>query len=252
MAFPYYDYRGLKKNGFVEICYQGKGFMICRIAQWAYMAVVVLEDTTDDEYEPSCVTLAAWHIDCESGKKIMENNALFTATMRSPQTGRKPDLLVTVTDTQNPLADIYNEVKSGVRKPIEDPGLDLIFKQQETQRLKAFVDRYGENPRFSPKKVWVGMLLLLLYPFGLPFFYFNKPAWGVIMLSAMGVSLIFPPLVFVGGLLGCVLIVMLLIHVLGNNAKDKDGNLICTQKNQKLITESIAKYKKNTEELKNR
>jgi hypothetical protein len=51
------------------------------------------------------------------------------------------------------------------------------------------------------------------------------------------------------GLLACVMIVMLLIHVLGNKARDKQGRPICTKKNQKLILDSIAKYKQNMAEL---
>lgn len=249
MSFPVTDYFKLQKSGLLEVCYRGNVFTICRVAKWAYMAVMVVEDTTEDEYEDSRVSIVAWHIDCEFGKKIMENNALFAATMLSKQTSKEPDLAVTISDKENPLEDIRNEVRNGVRKPIEDPGLDRIFKEQETQQLKVFLDKYSENPQFSPKKVWPGMLLMLLYPFGLPFFYFNKPLWGGIMLGAFVVSFALPVLLIPAGLLGCVFIVMTLIHVLGNKAKDKEGRLICTERNQKLILESIAKYKQNMAEL---
>jgi hypothetical protein len=37
--------------------------------------------------------------------------------------------------------------------------------------------------------------------------------------------------------------------VLGNKAKDKEGRLICTKRDQKLILDSIAKYKRNIAEL---
>lgn len=249
MSFPITDYMGLQKSGLLEVCYRGDVFTICRIAQWAYMAVIVLEDTTEDEYEPSRVSIAAWHIDCEFGKKIMENNAVFAATMLSKQTSKEPDLIATITAQENPLEDIRNEIKNGVRKPIDEPGLDRIFKVQQTQRLKVFLDKYGENPQFSDKKVWLGMLMLLLYPFGLPFFYFNKPLWGGIMLGFFVVGCVLQFLLIPAGLLGCVFIVMTLIHVLGNKAKDKEGRLICTKRDQKLITESIAMYKKIMAEL---
>ena len=121
--------------------------------------------------------------------------------------------------------------------------------EHQTTQLKAFVDRYGDAPQFSPKKVSVGMLLLLLYPLGLPFFYFNKPLWGWIMVGTFVASLVLPVLLIPAGLLGCVFIVMTLIHVLGNHATDKEGRLICTQKDQKLILDSIAKYKQNVETL---
>jgi len=91
--------------------------------------------------------------------------------------------------------------------------------------------------------------MLLLYPFGIPFFYFNKPVWGGIMLGFFVLSLILQFLLIPAGLLGCVFIVMTLIHVLGNKARDKQGRLICTKRDQKLILENIARYKKNTAEL---
>jgi len=249
MSFPASDLFGLQKSGLLEVCYTGTSFLICRVAQWAYMAVAVVEDTTEDEDAVSQVSLAAWHIDSEFGKKIMENNALFAATMLSKQAGREPDLAITITWEENPLTVIRDEVKNGVRKPIDDPVLDRIFKEQDTQRLKVFVDKYGENPQFSPKKVWPGMVMLLLYPFGIPFFYFNKPVWGGIMLGFFVLSLILQFLLIPAGLLGCVFIVMTLIHVLGNKARDKQGRLICTKRDQKLILENIARYKKNTAEL---
>jgi len=251
MSFPFTDYFSLQKAGLLEVCYTGHRFTICRVAQWAYMAVTVLEDTTMDEDEESRMTIAAWHIDCELGKKIMADNTLFVTALFNEKTGRSPDLVTTVRYSEESLLDkIRNEVRSGLRKPILDPGLDRIFKEQQTQRLKVFLDKYGENPQFSPKKVWPGMLMLLLYPLGLPFFYFNKPLWGIIMLASLVIGCILPVLIIPAGLLGCVLIVMTLIHVLGNHAKDKEGRMICTTKNQKLILDSIATYKKNLAELK--
>lgn len=249
MSLPLNDYFGLQKSGLLKVCYRGNVFTICHVAQWAYMAVMVLDDTTNNEYEESRISLAAWHIDCEFAQKIMENNAVFAATILSKQTTKEPDLVAIITSQSNPLEAIRNEVLSGVRQPIQDPVLDRIFKIQETERLKTFVDKYGENPQFSDKKVWVGMLMLLLYPLGLPFFYFNKPAWGGIMLGCFLTSFVLPVLLIPAGLLGCVLIVLTLFHVFGNNAKDKEGRLICTKKNQKLILDSIAAYKKNLAEL---
>lgn len=250
MSFPFTDSFSLQKSGLLEVCYRGSNFTICRVAQWAYMAVLVLEDTTEDEYEESRLSIAAWHIDSDFGQKIMENNALFAATVLNKQNPRNPDLMVTIESAEdNPLVTIRNEIQRGVRKPVEDPVLERIFKEQDTQRLKVFLDKYGENPQFSDKKVWPGMVLLLLYPFGLPFFYFNKPLWGGIMLGLFLVSFLLPVLLIPSGLLGCVLIVMTLIHVLGNKARDKEGRLICTKRSQKRILESIARYKKNVAEL---
>ena len=249
MIFPANDFMGLQKAGLLELCYRCHTFAICKVAQWAYMAVIMIEDTTMDEDEPSRVTLAAWHVDSQYAQRIMADNNHFAATMLHKDHGKEPDLVVTVSHDQNPLADIRNEVQNRLRKPIEDPVLDRIFKEQETQRLKAFLDRYGEHPQFSPKKVWIGMVLLLLYPLGLPFFYFNKPLWGGMMLGAFIVGCVFTPLLILGGLLGCVLIVMTLMQVLGNKVTDKQGLLICTQKDQQLILESIAKYQRNVAEL---
>lgn len=245
MIFPGNDFMGLQKAGLLEVCYRGGVFAICRVAQWACMAVVVLEDTSMDEDEETRVTLGAWHIDGEFGKKIMEDPNHFAATMLHKDHGKAPDLKVTITHQNNPLEAIRTEVKNRVRKPIVDPVLERALMEHQTRELKAFVDRYGENPQFSPKKVWPGMLMLLLYPFGLPFFYFNKPLWGGIMLGSFVVSLVLPFLLIPAGLLGCVFIVMTLIHVLGNHAKDKEGRMICTQKDQKLILDSISKYKQN-------
>ena len=250
--FPINDFMGLQKSGLLEVCYRGGAFAICKVAQWAHMAVVVLEDTSNDEYEETRVELAAWHIDYEFAKQIMADHNVFAATMLHKQHGKEPDLVVTVRyHESNLLEEIRAEVQKGIRQPMFDPRLDRIFMEQETQRLKGFVDRYGNKPEFSPKKVWLGMLMLLLYPLGLPFFYFNKPMWGLIMLGTFVVGCVFPPLLIVGGLLGCVLIVMLLIHVLGNQAKDKEGRMICTKKNQELILSSIAKYYQNAAILQN-
>ena len=68
MAFPAIDYMGLQKTDLLDICYQGSGFTICRVAKWAYMAIMVTEDTTQDEYEESRMTLACWHVDYEYAK----------------------------------------------------------------------------------------------------------------------------------------------------------------------------------------
>ena len=250
MRFPVKDPLEVSTSGLLEVCYRGNNFTICRVAKWAYMAVFVTEDTSNDEDEETRISIAAWHIDYEFGKKIMENNAVFSATFLSNQTARVPDLVDTIYLWKpNKVEAIRKEVESGIRKPMLDPGLDRLFKTQETESLKVFLDEYGENPQFSPKKVWVGMLMLLLYPLGLPFFYFNKPLWGWIMLGTMVLSCIVPLLLIAPGLLGCVLIVMLLIHVLGNHAKDKEGRPICTKRTQKLILDSIAKYKQNVAEL---
>lgn len=249
MIFPRQDFMGLQKAGLLEVCYHGGVFAICRVAQWACMAVVMTEDTTCDEDEPSRVTLAAWHIDGEYARKLMQDHNYFAATMLHKDHGKAPDLIWTITYDDDPLVRIRDEVRSGVRKPIVDPVLERLLMEHQTTQLKAFVDRYGDNPQFSPKKVWVGMLMLLLYPFGLPFFYFNKPLWGWVMLGSMAVSLVLPFLLIPAGLLGCVLIVMTLIHVLGNHATDKEGRMICTKKDQKLILDSIAKYKSNTATL---
>ena len=245
MIVPLADIFGLQKAGLLEVGYRGGVFSICRVAQWAYMAVVVTEDTTSDEYEPSRITLVAWHIDGEFARKIMQDHNYFAATILHKTNGKAPDQVWTITHEHNPLVAIYDEVQKGIRKPIADPVLERLLMEHQTTQLKTFVDRYGDNPQFSPKKVWVGMLLLLLYPLGLPFFYFNKPLWGGIMVGTFVASLVLPILLIPAGLLGCVFIVMTLIHVLGGHATDKEGLLICTQKKQKLILDSIAKYKQN-------
>ena len=69
------------------------------------------------------------------------------------------------------------------------------------------------------------------------------------MIATLVLGCIVPPLLIVGGLLGCVLIVKLLILVLGNKATDKNGLLICTKKDQENILSSIAKYKENVKAL---
>ena len=241
---------GTTPNHLMRVCYSNSIFSICRVAEWAYMAVVVLEDTTCDEYEESRITFAAWHIDADFGQKIMANPVLFSATILSKQTGREPDLTLTIRDlSDNPLVDIRQEVRSGQRQPIEDPVLDRIFKEQETKRLKVFWEKYGDDPQFSDKKVWPGMLMLLLYPLGLPFFYFNKPRWAYLMIACMVVSCIVLPLVVAGGLLGCVLIVKLLLELAKDKLTDKNGRTICTRKRQALIRNNIATYKKNLAEL---
>lgn len=249
MNFPIKLPMGLEKQGLIEVCYRGGVFAICRVAQWACMAVMITEDTTFDEDEPSRVSLAAWHIDGEFARKIMQDHNYFAATILHKDHRKAPDLTVTITNEENPLKIIRDEVQKGIRKPIVDPVLERLLMEHKTQELKAFVDRYGDNPQFSPKKVWVGMLMLLLYPLGLPFFYFNKPLWGWIMLGTLVASLVLPILLIPAGLLGCVLIVMTLIHVLGNHATDKEGRMICTLKDQNLILDSIATYKKNVATL---
>lgn len=250
MAFPDTDCFGLNQSGLLEVKYRGRFFTICRVAQWAYMAVVVLEDTTDDEYRDSLLSIAAWHIDCEFARKIIEDNNYFAATVLHKQNGRNPDLVATYsTKDGGPLVQIYKEVQSGIRKPIEDRAMDRLFKEMQTQQLKKVLDRYGEHPRFSDKKVWPGILMLLIYPLGLPFFYFCRPLWGWIMLSCLAASVLFMPMLFVACPVGCVLIVMLLVHLFGDRIKDKDGRLVCTQAKQKRILNSIAQYKQNVAEL---
>ena len=250
MAFPITDPLGLSKSGLLEIKYQGSNFTICRVAQWAYMAVMVLEDTTDDEYAESRVTIAGWHIDAAFAKQIMENNNLFAATMLSKQRGKEPDLVATYSSgNSGQLEQIYHEIQTGVRKPMEDPAMDRVLKEEQTRKLRLYLDKYGENPRFSPKKVWPGILMLLLYPLGLPFFYFGKKLWGGIALGCFVVACALPVLLIPVAFMDIVFIVMLLVQLFGDKIKDKEGNLVCTKAKQKRILESIAQYKKNVAEL---
>lgn len=255
----------LIEKGLVTEYYRCPSFSICRVADWSLMVFSSVVDTKQEHDTDSYTTLSfncfAWHIDKDFAQKIMENNALFNATLLSKKETREPDLVFW--DFEDPqyvppetkhylamLEEIRDEVKIGTRESMIDSDLEIILKKHTVADLEKYVKEYGNPPVFSEKKKWLAYLLCLLYPLGLPWFYIGQPIIGAAMLAG----------VILGGLLMFLLIPVMIVEVifvfifffrlLGNTIRDKDGRIILSKKEQIRITKEIERYNKYCADIK--
>lgn len=114
--------------------------------------------------------------------------------------------------------------------------------ENEIRRIPAMKKAEAQSKvevGFSDKKFWLTMLLLIPYPFGLAFFYKGDILKGILCPLSFALAVVLPPLLAVSLLVCLGLNLFLLIQLLTQNAKDKNGKYICSKRaKQNLINNS--------------
>ncbi len=244
----------LEEQGLVKRYYAGRGFKICRIADWSIMVIdMVGEQHYDADGEEDYITYKAWYLDLDTAQKIIKNNTAFSALMTSKQTAREPDMIISTADGIEVLSAIKEEIRNGTRECMIDPLLEKELKGVHMDSIKPYVDLYGNPPKFTDKKYWAIMLSFFLYPLGLPWFLSGNKRGGFIMLGTMVVgtflSIIFMPLIFVAMAFLVINVFVFYFKLFFGMIKDEKGLPVITKKRQKEIARMIELYNKYKSEL---
>lgn len=240
-------FKALQNEGLVIEYYCATDFSLCLVANWSIMAI---DDKGEVEYDsdgPDITYYPAWHIDTETAKALMENNALFT----NIKANRKSDLDFYGTERKK-LIKIRDEIANGTRESMIDEEfkkpLLLNYKKWYIEENKAFVESM-KDVRFSDKKFSHIMLSFLLYPLGLPWFLTDKTVEGVIQLAVMLISSFLPFLLFplLPLLIGHA--IFLFVQLLRRKVKDKKGYIIATKGYKNHVATTIKNYNDYRAEL---
>ena len=240
-------FKAFQNEGLVIEYYCATDFSLCLVANWSIMAI---DDKGEVEYDsdgPDITYYPAWHIDTETAKALMENNALFTDI----KANRKSDLDFYGTERKK-LIKIRDEIANGTRESMIDEEfkkpLLLNYKKWYIEENKAFVESM-KDVRFSDKKFSHIMLSFLLYPLGLPWFLTDKTLKGCLQLVAMIASSIIPFLLPVSAPLLIAHAVVFFVQLLRRKVKDKKGYIIATKDYKNHVASIIEKYNSYRAEL---
>lgn len=239
-------FKELENRGLIKQYYVCPEFRICRVADHSIMAIWSRGDHTyDSDGDISSTTYMAWNIDREFGQKIIENNALFVATLVSKQTARVPDMKLCTNDAVSFLSKVRDEVASGTRPCIIDPEFENSLKKIHMNEIEKTVAIYGDPPAFSNRKVWMIVLSFLLYPLGLPWFMAGDRKGGVISLGLLvifGVLTVVMPLAFAFLIFVVVRVFVFYYKLFTGKIKDENGLPILTKAKQTQIIAMIDQY----------
>ena len=151
--------------------------------------------------------------------------------------------------TLEEMIQVKAKIDSGEMQPLYDRNFIKKMKKKYIEQHQDIVEKYGNPPVFSEKKIKVVAMLMFLLGYGGPFFYIGKPLIGMayIAVSAFAcVTYIFWPMMIMG-MIGLVALPYLM---LSEKMKDRKGLYIVSAKAKERICHiagTVEKYKEEIE-----
>ena len=228
-------YADLRKSEHIQEFFSGMEYTVCLVANWDLMVVSLGQKSDPEDDENYIFYMKCWHLDAEYTKQLLANPKYFQARQVSKTHSNTPDLEIY---NLAQLDTIAQEVAQGIRPVVIDPEALALVKSRYASANNALLDQYGPDPKFSEKKVSTALLLSILYPLGVNWFYVGKPLMGVLAIASLFLVGIALPL----GLIAAMgLLVYFLVQLLGGKMTDPQGLPILTAGRQMQIRKAIAR-----------
>lgn len=228
-------------------CIKNK-FMICTLANWKFIAILINPNTIEELGGYAGIIVDENDID-----KIL--NISKQPTPPTENYKKSFEEFYFNDKTLKELIEVKAKIDCGELQPLYRKSFVKELKKKYIEQKQEVVDKYGNPPAFSKKKMKNLLISIVFFGYGAPFFYLGKTFWGILcifmsLLMCMtltgGMTLLLPIFIWYGW--G---VILFPIKILLGKVKDRNGLYVTSvkmQENIRHICATIDRYKEEIEE----